>query len=157
MKLTNKQLKQIIKEELEAVMNEEELDEGMKDWLLGGALALGGIAGANKAYDTFNPNQDNIEQVDDFSGPLDTRTDIQKSRAEMDQYKDAAEEAAKRGDFETAESNLGKYHHLMKLLKTKAEFMSGDFDAAKKVEYDEVGKIQKDLDFLKSRYERYVP
>ena len=68
MKLTKETLKQIIKEELEAVMEEEELDEGMRDLFFGGALALGGLAGANKAYDTFNPSQDNIEQVEDY-GP----------------------------------------------------------------------------------------
>jgi hypothetical protein len=157
MKLTKQTLKQIIKEELKAVMEEEELDEGMRDLFFGGALALGGLAGAGKAYDTFNPSQDNIEQVDDFSGPLDTRTDIQKSRSDIDMYRQAAEEAAKRGDFETAEKNLNKLHHHMKLLKVKAEFMSGDFDAAKSVKYDEVGKVQQDLDLLKSRYQEYVP
>lgn len=154
MKLTKETLKRIIKEELEAVLNEEELDEGMKDWLLGGALALGGIAGANKAYDTFNPNQDNIEQVDDFSGPIDTRTDIQKSRADIEQYQDAAEAAAKRGDFKEAKRQLHNLHHHMKLLKVKSEFVTGNFDAAKSVDYDVMGNVQKDLQDLQMTYGR---
>ena len=155
MKLNKQTLKRIIKEELEAVMNEEDLDEGMRDLFFGGALAMGGLAGANKAYDTFNPSQDNIEQVDDDYGPQDTRSDIQKSRSAISQYEQAAEDAAARGDFETAESNLNKLHQHMKLLKVKAEFGMGNFDTASEaVNYDIMGNVQKDLSQLQSSYGR---
>jgi len=153
MKLSKETLKQIIKEELTAVLNEEELDEGMKDWLLGGALALGGIAGANKAYDTFNPNQDNIEQVDDFQGPRDTRTDIQKSKAKLQHHQDAAESAAKQGDFDSAESHLRSYHSEMTRIEAAAKFMTGK-DTSNIGANHGPDAVAKDLQQLKSIYGR---
>tara|TARA_R110001592_G_scaffold81527_1_gene241917 strand:+ start:6788 stop:7273 length:486 start_codon:yes stop_codon:yes gene_type:complete len=155
MKLTKQTLKQIIKEELEAVMNEEELDEGMKDWLLGGALALGGAAGADIAYDTFNPNQDNIEQVDDYpEGPQDTRNKIEKSRSAINQYEQAAEDAAARGDFDEAEKQLRKKHSALEWVERNAAFATGGFDDAGNVDYDSMGNVQKDLSQLQADYAR---
>ena len=153
MKLTKQALKQIIKEELTAVLNEEELDEGMSDWLLGGALALGGIAGANKAYDTFNPNQETTHQVDDFQGPKDTRTDIQKSKAKLQHHKDAAESAAKQGDFDSAERHLRSYHSEMTRIEGAAKFMTGKDTSNIGADHGP-SAVAKDLQQLKSIYGR---
>jgi hypothetical protein len=153
MKLNKQTLKRIIKEELEAFMEEEELDEGMRDLFLGGALAMGGLAGANKAYDAYN--QDRIEQVDDYpEGPQDTRNKFEKSRAAIDQYQQAAEDAAARGDFDEAERQLYKLHSHLKMIKVDAAFATGGFDAAGNVEYDLMGNIQKDLGELQADYAR---
>jgi hypothetical protein len=152
MKLNKETLKRIIKEELDAVMNEEDLDEGMRDLFLGGALAMGGIAGANKAYDTFNPNQDNIEQVDDDYGPQDHRNDLQKSSAELQHHRDAAESAAKQGDFDAAKGHLDNYHSHMNRAAAKAKFQMGDFDGAKADHGHGQDAVQKDLSQLKARY-----
>ena len=154
MKLTKETLKQIIKEELEAVMNEEELDEGMRDLFLGGALAMGGLAGANKAYDTFNPNQDRIEQVDDDYGPKDTRNKFEKSRSAIEQHEQAAEDAAARGDFKEAERQLMRYHKQLESVELDAAFATGGFEAAGEVDYDMLGNVQKDLAQLQADYAR---
>jgi hypothetical protein len=66
MKLTKETLRRIIKEELDAVLNEEELDEGIRDYMLGGALALG--VGAANLPDTSGmtiSGSDQVVQVDD--------------------------------------------------------------------------------------------
>tara|TARA_R100000388_G_scaffold93869_1_gene79488 strand:+ start:781 stop:1242 length:462 start_codon:yes stop_codon:yes gene_type:complete len=153
MKLTKETLKQIIKEELEAVLKEEELDEGMRDLFFGGALALGGLAGANKAYDTFNPNQDRTELVDDDYGPENLRNKFQQSSAELKHYQDAAESAAKQGDFDLAAKFLRKYHGQMTAIEGEAKFMTGK-------DFSDIGAnhgpeaVQKDLDYLKSIYGR---
>ena len=154
MKLTKETLKRIIKEELEAVMNEEDLDEGMRDLFLGGALAMGGLAGAGKAYDTFNPNQDRIEQVDDDYGPQDTRSKIEKSRSEINQYDQAAEDAAARGDFDEAKKQLRKKHSALEWVERNAAFATGGFDDAGSVDYDLMGNVQKDLSQLQADYAR---
>ncbi len=152
MKLTKETLKQIIKEELEAVMEEEELDEGMRDLFLGGALAMGGLAGTSKAYDTFNPNQDRIEQIEDY-GPENLRNKFQQSSAELKHYQDAAESAAQQGDFDLAEKFLRKYHEHMTRIEAEAKFMTGK-------DFSDIGAnhgpeaVQKDLDYLKSTYGR---
>lgn len=155
MKLTKQTLKRIIKEELQAVMEEEELDEGMRDLFFGGALALGGLAGANKAYDTFNPSQDNIEQVEDY-GPQNLRNKFQQSSAELQHFQDAAESAAKQGDFDSAEEFLRKYHGHMTRIEAEAKFMTGKDTSNVGADHGPEA-VQRDLDFLKSRYERYVP
>ena len=153
MKLTRQALKQIIKEELEAVMNEAELDEGMKDLFLGGALAMGGLYGANKAYDTFSPSQDNIEQVEDY-GPQDTRNKIEKSRSAIQQHEQAAEDAAARGDFKEAERQLFRLHKQLESVELDAAFATGGFEAAGEVDYDLLGNVQKDLGQLQADYAR---
>ena len=152
MKLTKQTLKRIIKEELEAVMNEEDLDEGMRDLFLGGSLAMGGLYGANKAYDTFNPSQDNIEQVEDY-GPQDTRSKIQKSRDQLQHAQDAAESAAKQGDFDAAEDFLRDYHGQMTRLEAEAKFLTGK-DTSNIGANHGPDAVQRDLDFLKSKYGR---
>ena len=153
MKLTKETLKRIIKEELEAVMEEEELDEGMRDLFLGGALAMGGLAGANKAYDTYN--KDRIEQVDDYpEGPQDTRNKIEKSRSAIQQHEQAAQDAAARGDFKEAENQLFKYHKQLESVALDAAFATGGFDAAGEVDYDLLGNVQKDLAQLQADYAR---
>ena len=154
MKLNKETLKRIIKEELDRVMADEDLDEGMKDFALGSALALGGLAGANKAYDTFNPNQDNIEQVDDDYGPKDSRNKLQKSRAGLQHHRDAAESAAKQGDFDAAKVHLNSYHSQMNRAAAKAKFQMGDFDGAKADHGHGRDAVQKDLSQLKARYGR---
>jgi len=153
MKLTKQVLKQIIKEELTAVLNEEELDEGLKDWLLGGALALGGAAVADHVYDTSNPNQDTTHQVDDFQGPKDTRTDIQKSKAKLQWHKDAAESAAKQGDFDSAESHLRSYHSEMTRIEAAAKFMTGK-DTSNIGANHGPDAVARDLQQLKASYGR---
>ena len=153
MKLTKETLKRIIKEELEAVMEEEELDEGMRDLFLGGALAMGGLAGANKAYDAYN--QDRIEQVDDYpEGPRDTRNKIEKSRSAIQQHEQAAEDAAARGDFKEAERQLFRLHKQLESVELDAAFATGGFDAAGEVDYDLLGNVQKDLAELQADYAR---
>ena len=154
MKLNKQTLKRIIKEELDAFMNEEDLDEGMKELFLGGALAMGGLAGADAAYDTFNPNQDNIEQVEDDYGPKDFRNKFQKSSAELQHFQDAAESAAKQGDFDTAQDALVDYHQAMNMSAAKAKFLTGDFDGAKADHGHGPEAVQKDLSQLKARYGR---
>ena len=155
MKITKETLRQIIKEELEAVMEEEELDEGMRDLFLGGALAMGGLAGASKAYDTFNPNQDRIEQVDDYpEGPQDTRNKIEKSRSAIRQHEQAAEDAAARGDFKEAERQLFRLHKQLESVELDAAFATGGFEAAGEVDYDLLGNVQKDLGQLQADYAR---
>tara|TARA_Y100001937_G_C6961474_1_gene259079 strand:- start:121 stop:621 length:501 start_codon:yes stop_codon:yes gene_type:complete len=151
MKLTKETLKRIIKEELEAVINEEELDEGMRDLFLGSALAMGGLAGANKAYDAYN--QDRIEQVEDY-GPQDTRNKIEKSRSAIQQHEQAAEDAAARGDFKEAERQLFKLHKQLESVELDAAFATGGFDAAGEVDYDLLGNVQKDLAELQADYAR---
>ena len=154
MKLTKETLKRIIKEELESIMEEEDLDEGMRDLFLGGALAMGGLAGANKAYDTFNPNQDRIEQVDGDYGPRDTRNKIEKSRSAIQQHEQAAEDAAARGDFKEAERQLFRLHKQLESVELDAAFATGGFDAAGEVDYDLLGNVQKDLAELQADYAR---
>ena len=154
MKLTKQTLKRIIKEELDNIANEEDLDEGMKDWALGGALAMGGLAGANKAYDTFNPDQDNIEQVDADYGPKDFRNKFQKQSGQMQHFQDAAESAAKQGDFDAAYDFLVDYHQAMNISDAKASFQAGDFDGAKGDHGHGREAVQKDLNRLKARYGR---
>ena len=152
MKLSKETLKQIIKEELTAVLNEEELDEGMKDWLLGGALALGGIAGGNYAYDTHNANQDNIEQVED-AGPQNLRNKFQQSSAELEHYQDAAESAAKQGDFDLAEKFLKKFHSHMTRIEAEANFMTGKDTSNIGADHGPAA-VARDLQQLKASYGR---
>jgi len=75
MKITQKQLKKIIQEELEAVMKEESLEEGP----LGAALAgmLGGAGGATQAADqdtAANTQQADAPAAEGYSFDADTGT-----------------------------------------------------------------------------------
>ena len=152
MKLTKQTLKRIIKEELEKVIGEEQLDEGWKENM---AMALG-LAGAGvgvaNSYEPSSFGGEPTHQVEyEDEGPRDFRNKFQKSSAELQHHQDAAESAAKQGNWDQVESHLRDYHGHMTRIEAEAKFMTGK-------DFSDIGAnhgpeaVQKDLQQLKMRY-----
>ena len=89
MKITNKQLRQIIKEELELVLKEEQLDEGFKENILGLAAAAGiGFGAGSMNYQDQAPMQPEVTQqvVDSGVAKIDSSKAMDLKAQIVDKY-----------------------------------------------------------------------
>ena len=152
MKLTKQTLKRIIKEELEKVLEEEQLDEGWKENMAMALGLMGAGVGATKAYDAPSFGGEPTHQVEyEDEGPRDFRNKFQKSSAELEHHRDAAESAAVQGNWDQVESHLRDYHSQMTRIEAEAKFMTGQDTSDIGAKHGPEA-VQKDLQQLKARY-----
>ena len=131
MKLTKKELRQIIKEELDAVLNEEDLEEGFKKNL---ALTLGlagGIGAANlpdTSRMTLSGGDQVVDQIpadNDASSSMFPREEMKTKAIEIENLFNKAKKLKKKA--ETAE-DLNLADSMMRKAKTKIEKNSDYFE-----------------------------
>ena len=131
MKLTKKELRQIIKEELDAVLNEEDLEEGFKKNL---ALALGlagGVGAANLPDDsrmTFSGSDQVVDQIpadNDASSAMFPKEEMKTKAIEIENLFNKAKKLKKKA--ETAE-DLNLADSMMRKAKSKIQKNSDYFE-----------------------------
>ena len=71
MKLTTSQLRHIIQEEIQQLIQEENLEEGWKEWVMGLGLLAGMGAGMGDAHADAPPSQNDIQQTMQLDKDLD--------------------------------------------------------------------------------------
>ena len=131
MKLTKEELRQIIKEELDAVLNEEDLEEGFKKNL---ALTLGlagGIGAANlpdTSRMTFSGSDQVVDQIpadNDASSSIFPKEEMKTKAIEIENLFNKAKELKKKGA--TAEE-LNRADSMLRKAKSKIQKNSDYFE-----------------------------